>query len=337
MPSEASVVASRDARVGRILLNRPKALNALDLDMIRACTQALKTWRDDPHVHAVVIEGAGDRAFCAGGDIRAVRQFHLENRSDQVEAFFSEEYALNFLIATYPKPYIALIDGICMGGGIGVSVHGAYRVATEHAVFAMPETAIGFFPDIGATYFLPRLPGRLGFYLALTGARMTGADSVHAGLATHFTPREHLAALSRDLATDGPAALARYATTLPPFSLASHRKLIDLCFGSASMLDILHHLESSHDTFARETAATLRGMSASSLVWSLRLLQQGANRTLRQCLDAELCATRTITPYREFIEGVRAMVVDKDRQPRWTPARVEDVDHAEIESLLKEC
>lgn len=332
--TDPSVIASRDGRIGRILLNRPKALNALDLEMIRACTKALQDWRDDPHVHAVVIEGAGDRAFCAGGDIRAVRQFHLEGQSDQVEAFFSEEYALNYLIATYPKPYVALVDGICMGGGIGVSVHGGYRVATEHALYAMPETAIGFFPDIGATYFLPRLPGRLGFYLALTGARMAGADAVHAGFATHFTPRERLAHLSRQLATDGVAALASRAAPLPPFSLQAHRPLIDECFSAEDMCGVIHRLESSPDDFPRDTAATLRTMSPSSLAWSFRMLQQGAHRTLRQCLDAELRATRTITPYHEFIEGVRAMVVDKDRQPKWRPARIEDVDPNEIGNLI---
>ena len=159
MQSEETVIARRDGRIGRILLNRPKALNAIDLPMIRACAHALEGWRDDPHVHAVVIEGAGDRAFCAGGDIRALRQYELDGEHHRAEAFFREEYELNLAIATYPKPYVALIDGICMGGGIGVSVHAPYRVATEHAAFAMPETAIGFFPDIGATFFLPRLPG----------------------------------------------------------------------------------------------------------------------------------------------------------------------------------
>ena len=186
MPDEQTVIARRDGRVGRIVLNRPQALNALDLAMIRACTRALEQWRDDPHVHGVVIEGAGDRAFCAGGDVRALRQYELDGEHHKAETFFREEYVLNLMIATYPKPYIALIDGICMGGGIGLSVHAPYRVATERAAFAMPETAIGFFPDIGATFFLPRLPGRLGTYLGLTGARMQGADAVHAGLATHF-------------------------------------------------------------------------------------------------------------------------------------------------------
>src|ERR1700744_1717593 len=194
MTIEETVITRRDGRVGRILLNRPRALNALDLNMIRACAAILETWANDPHVDAVVIEGAGDRAFCAGGDIRALRDGQLSGDRGSVDQFFREEYALNLPIATYPKPYIALIDGICMGGGIGVSVHAPYRVATEHAVFAMPETAIGFFPDIGATFFLPRLPGQLGTYLGLSGTRVQGADSVHAGLATPFTPRADLPA-----------------------------------------------------------------------------------------------------------------------------------------------
>ena len=215
MPDEQSVIARRDGRAGRILLNRPKALNALDLDMIRALTRVLTEWHDDPHVHVIVIEGAGDRAFCAGGDIRALRDAQLNGNRPAADAFFTEEYALNRMIATYPKPYVALIDGICMGGGIGVSVHAPYRVATEHAMFAMPETAIGFFPDIGATFFLPRLPGRIGFYLGLTGARMQGADAVHAGLATQFSPRAQLAALSQALAADGAGALAEFAAPLP--------------------------------------------------------------------------------------------------------------------------
>ena len=197
MQDEQTVIARRDGRVGRIVLNRPQTLNALDLPMIRACAEALETWRDDPHVHAVVIEGAGDRAFCAGGDVRALRQYQLDGEHHKAETFFREEYQLNLMIATYPKPYIALIDGICMGGGIGVSVHAPYRVATERAAFAMPETAIGFFPDIGATYFLPRLPGQVGTYLGLTGLRMQGADAVHAGIGHAFRAARGLAGACR--------------------------------------------------------------------------------------------------------------------------------------------
>jgi enoyl-CoA hydratase len=334
MHSEDTVIARRDGRIGRILLNRPKALNAIDLPMIRACSRALEGWRDDPHVHAVVIEGAGDRAFCAGGDIRALREYELDGEHHRAEEFFREEYELNFVIATYPKPYVALIDGICMGGGIGVSVHAPYRVATEHAAFAMPETAIGFFPDIGATFFLPRLPGEIGAYLGLTGARMQGADAVHAGLATHFTPRADLPALSRALAEDGPAALGLHGAPLPPFSLAPHRAAIDHCFGADSVPGIVQRLESIGDDWAGKTLDTLRTVSPSALCWTLAALRRGADLTLPQCQAAELALTRTTMRHPDFAEGVRAMVVDKDRKPRWQPARIEDVDPAAIAAMF---
>jgi enoyl-CoA hydratase len=334
MQSEDTVLARRDGRIGRILLNRPKALNAIDLPMIRASTRALAEWHDDPHVHAVVIEGAGDRAFCAGGDIRALRQYELDGEHHRAEAFFREEYELNLAIATYPKPYVALIDGICMGGGIGVSVHAPYRVATEHAAFAMPETAIGFFPDIGATFFLPRLPGQIGTYLGLTGARMQGADAVHAGLATHFTPRADLAVLSHALASDGPGALGSHVAPLPAFSLAPHRADIDHCFGADTVPTIVQRLEAVGDAWAAQTLKTLRTVSPSALCWTLAALRRGADLTLPQCQAAELALTRTTMRHPDFAEGVRAMVVDKDRKPRWQPARVEDVDPAAIAALF---
>ena len=227
MTTEDTLLTSRDGRVGRIVLNRPRALNALNLDMVRAMTKVLNEWRDDPHVHAVVISGTGERAFCAGGDVINLREGQMSGDRTEVEAFFSEEYALNLMIATYPKPYIALIDGICMGGGIGVSVYGPYRVTTEHASFGMPETAIGFFPDIGGTYFMPRMPGEIGMYLGLTGLRIFGADAIHCGFGTHYTLREDLPALSAALAKEGPAALARFNRTLPEYSLAPHLADID--------------------------------------------------------------------------------------------------------------
>ena len=331
---EASVAVRRDRRVGRILLNRPRALNALDLEMIRACSAALDAWRDDPTVHAVVIEGAGERAFCAGGDIRAVRAQAMAGESVAVEAFFAEEYALNQAIASYPKPYIALVDGICMGGGIGVSVHGAYRVASERAVFAMPETGIGFFPDVGATYFLPRLPGRLGFYLGLTGARLEGADAVAAGLATHFVPREAIPALSEELAEEGAAALARHARPLPPASMDEHRAVIDRCFGEPSVSGIITRLQAADGPWAEQTIETLRAVSPSALLWSLEAIRRGARSTLPQALARELALTRSVCLHPDFHEGVRAMVVDKDRQPRWHPSRIEDVEPAAINRLF---
>jgi enoyl-CoA hydratase len=354
MPNEQSVIARRDGRAGRILLNRPRALNALDLEMIRALTRALTEWHDDPHVHVIVIEGAGDRAFCAGGDIRALRDAQLNGDRPAADAFFSEEYALNRMIATYPKPYVALIDGICMGGGIGVSVHAPYRVATEHAMFAMPETAIGFFPDIGATFFLPRLPGRIGTYLGLTGARVHGADAVHAGLATQFCPRARLAALAQALTEDGAGALAEFAAPLPAFSLVKQRAALDDCFGADTVPQIVQRLEAyAGDTDARDadardgdardsdvsdwakrTLEMLRTVSPSALCWTLKALQRGADLTLPHALDAEFALTHTTMRHPDFAEGVRAMVVDKDRQPRWQPARIEDVDPAAIAALF---
>ncbi len=334
MPTDDSVIVRRDGRAGRVLLNRPAALNALDLDMIRVFTHALEQFRDDPHVHVVVIEGAGDRAFCAGGDIRALRDNQLKGDRGPVEAFFSEEYALNRLIAGYPKPYVALIDGICMGGGIGVSVHGAYRVATEHAMFAMPETAIGFFPDIGATYFLPRLPGRIGFYLGLTGARVRGADAVHAGFATQFTPRAQLADLSQALAAEGAAALAQFAAPLPAFAMAEQRAAIDRCFGAATVPDIVACLQADGGEWASQALGQLRGVSPSALCWTLTALQHGADLTLPQALDAEFRLTRTTMAHPDFAEGVRAMVVDKDRKPNWRPASIEDVEPQQIAALF---
>jgi enoyl-CoA hydratase len=336
MTSEDSLVIGRDGRIGRILLNRPNALNALTLPMIRDCSRVLRAWAEDPHVHAVVVAGAGDRAFCAGGDIRALRDARGSGDQTFVDSFFAEEYALNLLIATYAKPYIALIDGLCMGGGIGLSVHAPYRVATEHAAFAMPETAIGFFPDIGATFFLPRLPGELGTYLGLTGTRMTGADAVHAGFATHFTPRGRLNDLSAALAREGVTALAAFDETLPAFSLAANRAAIDHCFSADTVAGIAERLGAEDADWARAAVQALGAASPSALHWTLRALRRGRDLTLKQALDAEFALTRSTMAHPDFTEGVRAMVVDKDRQPRWQPARIEDVNPAAIEALFSD-
>ena len=322
-------------RIGRLLLDRPAALNALDPGMIRALHAGLDAFAARPEIHAVAVAGAGGRAFCAGGDIRAVRAQALAGDMASVRAFFAEEYALNAAIAAFPIPYVALIDGICMGGGIGISVHGDIRVATEAALFAMPETGIGLFPDVGGSYFLPRLPGALGFYLGLTGARLSGADAVHAGLATHFVPRAGLAALEADLARDGVAAIARHAAPLPPFSLAPHQAAIDRCFGGASLPAILAALEAEDTEWAHATLTTLRAMSPASLLWSHRLLREGAHRHLGACLDAELALVLRVTRHPDFAEGVRAMLVDKDRKPVWTHASVAEVPAAEIERLFQ--
>jgi enoyl-CoA hydratase len=323
MATTDSILAEQDGRIGRIRLNRPKALNALNLEMIEGLHTALDAWREAPEVHAVVVEANGGRAFCAGGDIRAIRQHALDGEHEAVARFFSREYALNLAIATYPKPYVALVDGICMGGGIGISVHGTTRVATERAVFAMPETAIGFFPDIGASFFLPRLPGRIGLYLGLTGARMEGPAAIQAGLATHFVAAEALPALSAALARDGLAALAGFSA--PVVGSLPERAAIDRCFAADSVAGIMALLAAEGTEWATQCIATLRGMSPSGLLWTFALIRAGAARTLPQCLAAELALSRHVTAHPDFAEGVRAMVVDKDRSPRWQPPALADV------------
>ena len=332
---DQTVVARRQGRVGRILLNRPRALNALDLDMLRAVAAALDAWRDDPSIHAVVIEGAGGRAFCAGGDVRSIREDAVSGRHVEVEQFFIAEYGLNQAIASYPKPYVALIGGICMGGGVGLSVHGSVRVVTEAATLAMPETGIGLFPDIGATYVLPRLRGAFGMWMGLTGAPVGGADAAYLGLATHFTTAERLATLGDELAEHGAAALMVAAIPAPPSALTAHADAVARCFGADSVGGILARPQREDTDWSRETIATLRGRSPSALLWTFEIVRAGIGRTLPQCLAAEFALmTRHATRHPDFAEGVRALVVDKDRAPRWSPPRIEDVRPEDIRAAF---
>ena len=332
MPDQTTIIR-RQGRIGRITLNRPKALNALDLPMIHAITAALRAWHDDPAVHAVVIDAVGDRAFCAGGDIRWLRDLSIAGDHAAIEAFFVDEYALNLAIARYPKPYVALIDGICMGGGIGVSIHGSIRVATEAARFAMPETAIGFFPDVGATFFLPRLRGAFGMHLGLTGARIGGADAAYAGLATHLVPRDRIGSLADAMAEDGVAVLAGAAIPPPPGELCALEHQV-ACFGQDSLGAIIQALDGLDTEWSRATLATLRAMSPTALSWSFEIVRRGAGRTLEHCLQAELALTRHASCHPDFLEGVRAMVIDKDRTPRWSPPRLQDVSADSIAALF---
>ncbi len=332
--TDSTVICRKQGRIGRITLNRPRALNALDEPMIHALSAALAAWRDDPYVHAVVLDAAGERAFCAGGDVRTLRNLVMAGDHAAVERFFVDEYALNLAIARYPKPYISLIDGICMGGGVGLSVHGAIRVASEAASFAMPETVVGLFPDVGATFILPRLRGAFGMYLALTSARVGGADAAWLGLATHFVPRERMGALADDLAEHGIAALAGAAVPPPLGEMAGFEAEI-ACFGAGSVADIVQALGRMDTEWSRTTLAALRAVSPTSLLWTFEIVRAGAGRRLEQCQQAELALTRHATRHPDFAEGVRAMVVDKDRTPRWSPPRLEDVDPAFIATVLR--
>ena len=317
--TELSVIHRRQGRIGRITLNRPRALNALDPGMIAQLRAVLAEWQHDPAVHAVVIEGAGGKAFCAGGDVRAMRDAVLTGHHDVVEQFFAEEYALNLAIARYPKPYIAIVDGICMGGGIGLSIHGTIRVATETALFAMPETGIGLFPDVGATYALPRLRGSAGMWMGLTGARVGGGDAVHLGIATHFVPHEIAGTVADELAQNGVAALASL-TEPPPAGPAMAAMDQIQAFTATGVPAILVRLQALGTVWANEAMAQIAAGSPAAVLRTFDALTQGAGHTLEQALQAELVLTRTATRHPDFAEGVRAMLVDKDRTPHWVDA-----------------
>jgi len=318
-----AAIARQQGRIGRITLNRPRTLNALDAGMIRSVFLALEAWRDNPAIHLVVIEAEGDRAFCAGGDVRTMRDWMLAGDFDPVEAFFVDEYALNRAIARYPKPYIALIDGLCMGGGMGLSMHGSLRVVSEHAKLAMPECQIGLFTDVGASFVLPRLRGAFGTYLGLTGRRVGPGDSCWLGLATHYVPRASLAGLADALAAGGLGALSERAETPPPGDLAAIAGPVDAVFGRTSLAAIVAGLETISDAWSQEALAAIATASPSALRWTFDALRAGADRTLEQCQRAELLLTRVATRHPDFAEGIRALVVDKDRQPRWAPIPVE--------------
>ncbi len=333
--AEPTVLAEVTGCAGRLVLNRPKALNALDLDMIRVLTEKLEAWAQDDAVRLVIIEGSGGRAFCAGGDVRVIRDNVLRGDAAASEAFFASEYRLNRIIAEYPKPYVALIDGISMGGGMGLSIHGSHRVVTEHAVMAMPETAIALFPDVGASYFLPRLPGKLGLYLALTGARISAGDAIYAGLATHYVPRAALETLKAGLARSGITALDLLAYSPPASLLARDRAAIDDCFTSDSVPEILAKLEDRGDAWAVEQLETLSRRSPTSLCVTFELLRRGATMTLSECLAMELKLTRKMIVHPDFAEGVRAQVVEKTRDPKWRPATVAEVDRAAILAMFE--
>jgi len=317
--AESTVIARREGAAGTILMNRPRALNALDLGMIGQMASAIAGFRDDPAVKLVVLEGAGGRAFCAGGDVRRIREMAVAGDAAGVEAFFASEYAVNQAIAEFPKPWISLIDGVCMGGGIGVSVHGSHRVVTEHAMLAMPETAIALFPDVGTSFVLPRLPGALGTWLALTGARLKGAEAVEAGLATHRVPRKRLAALRAALIEGDVGAVARFAEPVAPGAVAAVRGAVDRCFAGATLAAIRAALLAEDSDWARDQIAILDRMSPTSMAVTLELLKRGATRTLEECLAMELALTRGVTRQPDFAEGVRAVLVDKDNAPRWAP------------------
>ena len=324
----------RHGRLGVVTLDRPRALNALTLGMIRALDPMLSQWAHDHGVEAVAIRGAGEKAFCAGGDVRAVYEAGRRGTDVLTYEFFFEEYRLNRRIHRYAKPYVALIDGIAMGGGLGLSVHGRYRVVTERATAAMPETTIGLFPDVGGSWFLDRAPGKIGIYLALTGARLKAADMIHAGLATHHVPAADLPALYEALAHTPPeAALHRFSVDPGPAPLAAHRAQIDRAFGQPTVEAILAALEKEGEWGAR-ILAELAKKSPTSMKMSLRLMQRHHRHEIEDCLRGEFRLVQRVMAGHDFYEGIRALLVEKDNAPRWKPATLAEVDEAAIEAMF---
>lgn len=319
-----------DGAAGIITLNRPKALNALTLEAVRAMRSALDAWADDPAVTRVVIEGAGEKAFCAGGDIRKLVEAGKAGRREEAETFWREEYELNLVIRRYSKPYVALVHGIVMGGGVGVSLHGSHRVAGERWLFAMPEVGIGFFPDVGASHALPRLPGRTGLWLALTGARLGPADSLALGLATHAVATDAFAAIRAALVAgeDVDAVLAAHARDPGPAPITEKLPVIDACFGADSVSAILAALDAratAGDAVAAEIAGLMRGKSPTSQAIAFEQMRRGASLDFAQAMQMEFRIVSRILDGHDFYEGVRAVLVDKDHAPRWKPERLDDV------------
>ncbi|AWZ10446.1 MULTISPECIES: enoyl-CoA hydratase/isomerase family protein [unclassified Streptomyces] len=331
MNESGDVVCGRDGRVGVVTLNRPRALNALTHGMVLRMSEALAGWAADPRVEQVVLRGAGERGLCAGGDIRAIHD-DAKGGSRASVGFWQDEYRLNARIARYPKPYVALMDGIVMGGGVGVSAHGSVRVVTERSRVAMPETGIGFVPDVGGTYLLARAPGRLGVHLALTGAAVGAADAMLCGLADHFVPSDRLAALTAELAgAPAPEVIARYAATPEPGRLGQWRGWIDHCYAADTVEEIVDRLLGYGDPAAKEAAETILAKSPTALKVTLESLRRAAALDgLEAVLEQELRVSSNMLAAPDLVEGIRAQVVDKDRSPRWSPASLEGVAEGDV-------
>ncbi|CAL2036274.1 unnamed protein product [Caenorhabditis brenneri] len=326
-----------------VTLNRPKALNALNLNMVREFYPKLQEWNSSADVDLVILKGSGDKAFCAGGDVLAVVRSYKDAQEGKDctmhKDFFREEYILNHLIGTFNKQYVCLIDGIVMGGGCGLSVNGRFRVATEKTMLAMPETALGLFPDVGGSYFLSRLKGNLGMYLALTGYRLLGADAFHAGLASHFVESSELPKLEKELVnlkdvnenSVDEVIRSFEPKKIPEFSLSKHLTQIRDAFGARSVEDILSTLEKDGSDWAKKQIATLGKMSPTSLKVTNRQINEGARMNYTKIFTMEYRLTQRFLADKDFHEGCRAILIDKDRNPKWSPATLAEVKDSVVD------
>jgi enoyl-CoA hydratase len=331
--SEPDLIVRREGAAGIIRLNRPKAINAVTLEMFRGIDRALDEFEADPAIGLILLEGAGDRGLCAGGDIRALYD-SSRAKGDLGKILWREEYILNARIAKFAKPYVAFMDGIVMGGGVGLSAHGAHRVVTERTKLAMPEVGLGFFPDVGGTWLLSRSPGEVGSYFGLTGQTMNGPDAIYARFADAVVPSSHLSTLREALidlragtsSGEVQAVIGRFATGETAGPVAAIRPQIDRWFAYDRMDEIMTALQRDGSELAQSTLQTLNEKSPRGMVVTLRLLRLARNSSsLEQCLVREYRAALEVFRSDDFREGVRAAVIDKDRNPHWSPPRVEDV------------
>jgi enoyl-CoA hydratase len=340
--SSGDILFERRGAAGIVILNRPKALNALTRDMVGALDLHLKKWEADRAVTRVVLIANGERAFCAGGDIRALYDLGRAGKQQEAFGFFREEYALNTYIKRYPKPYVSLIDGMVMGGGVGISSHGSHRVAFERYAFAMPEVSIGFFPDVGGTYVLSRMPGEIGTFCALTGNRLDAADAMLSQVATHYAGGESRAELLEALCGNEPvnAILSAFIAAPGPGIVMPRRHAIDRLFAYDRVEDILAALDreaasgSTDADFAAETARNIRTKSPTSLKVALAQMRFGRNHSFEDCMRLEFRITSRMLYGHDLYEGVRAVIVDKDNKPVWQPDTLSALSEREIASYF---
>lgn len=339
MNAEPEILFEQCGAAGLVTLNRPRALNAVTHAMVHELRRQLDAWRNDPAVTRVVVTGAGDRAFSAGGDLRQVYELGQSGRQAEALTYWREEYALDTVIKRYPKPYVSLLDGIVMGGGVGISIHGSHRIAGDKFLFAMPEVNIGFFPDVGATWFLPRMPGELGAYCALTGERLRADDAVGSTVATHRVPSERLPELREALCGKGPvdAILSSFAIPAGNGPLMALSVVINRTFAGDSVAGILAKLDTvasskdAHADWAAATAKAIRLRSPTSLKIALAQVRRGKSMSFEECIRAEFRVVSRIIYDADFYEGVRAAIIDKDNAPKWRPPTLAEVSEADVE------
>jgi enoyl-CoA hydratase len=335
--SEASdeVLTRVEGSVGLITLNRPKAINSLNQHMVDALSAILTRWADDDDVRAVVLSGAGDRGLCAGGDVVAV--YHSA-RTDGVEArrFWHDEYLLNGQVGRFPKPYVSLMDGIVMGGGVGVSAHANIRVVTDTSKVAMPEVGIGFVPDVGGAFLLSRAPGALGVHAALTGAPFSGSDAIAMGFADHFVPHDQIEAFTRSIVDEGPeAAVRRHAVEPPPSQLAAQRHWIDQCYAGDTPADIVASLRGHDVGPASEAVNLIASRSPIAVSVALEAVRRAAKlETLEDVLVQDYRVSSASVRSHDLVEGIRAQIIDKDRNPKWSPATFTEITAADVEAYF---